>query len=109
MDYLNEILDEKEKLHVQTFAENQEMFDAVKKAILAGLYSNGVIVKGKKHEPRYNAAFSLLMTDEAVSNEKAGEDLKALYQGFRSLETAMNSISSFKRQKLPKSKINEAI
>lgn len=109
MDYLNQILDEKEKANLQAFAENEDMFNAVKKALLALKYSNGVMENGKPHEARVNAAFSLLSGGDSVSDEQVGRGLKLLWETVQQIEISFNQIKSFKRASTKTSKKNEAI
>lgn len=81
-----------EKVKIETFCEDKEMFDAVKKGLLYVMYNEGVIPKEGEVSVR-NTAFNLIANvyskDEVVSNEALGERLRALYEGVDALENAL--------------------
>ena len=104
---------EKEKIYV--FNKDEVMVEAVRKVILASVYSNGTLRKDLKTEPLKNAAIGLasmaLNGRAVVSNEQLGEDLRAFTQGVFLLEGGFNELTKIiKKEKEPVDKgLKEAI
>jgi hypothetical protein len=100
MDYLSE----KEELLVMQFVQHKEMFEAVKKVVLAGLYDNGVLRKGKNAEPTRNFALALFFKKHSghITNEALGEDLRASATAMEMLESSYNKMTSMVDEKKPK-------
>lgn len=84
---------EKKKELIRQFSANIEMREAVKEILLAGMYTNGVIKEGEKHNPLVNWALSVALNgDEAVSNEQIGARVVAIGEGLRFIESAFKKI-----------------
>lgn len=93
-----DFLTESEVAHIEAFCKNEQMFEAVRKVMLQGIYTHGVVVKGKKHNPLINGAFSLvsLSTQNPIPNEEIGAQLRAQWAGVNALESAMNNLKEIK-------------
>lgn len=87
------------------------MKEAVRKVLLQGIYDNGVIKKGKKHDPRTNWALSLAWDKKAetMTDEQIGKKLIAVAEGIRFVETSFDKIGSYKKAEPVTPKKNNAI
>lgn len=84
------------------FVADTDMFEAVKEELLKGIYSNGVIKEGEKHNPLKNWALSLVFNQPVgVSNEAIGAKLVALGEGLQFVESALNSIEENYKPTVP--------
>lgn len=101
MDENKVTITEEEKIDLLTqFNTNAKMKEAVKQVILAGIYSNGVIKEGEKHNPMINWAMSLVFSgDDRIDNEQLGAKLSALAEGIRFVESAFDKIGDYKAVK----------
>lgn len=90
-----EILNDLEKAAVQKFYEFETMREAVKKVLLAALYSNGVLKPGEKAEPLINKALTIVHNQPGIDNEKIGADLRAMYHGIMMLEEGFKQLSMY--------------
>lgn len=112
MDYLTD--GEKEK--IINFNADEVLVEAIRKVMLASIYSNGTLRKGKSSEPLKNAALGLAFLANSgqgvVSNEDLGEDLRGLAQGVNLLEQGFKQLATIKKKdedESAESEINEAI
>lgn len=82
-------LSDLEKTLVEAFNNNEAQKDAVKKVLLNGIYGNGVIKPGAKHNGNENWVYSLPWGNDgvSVSNEKLGAEVRAIAEGIRAVET----------------------
>jgi len=109
---MNDQLTDLEKAKVVAFCADEVMSGAVKKILLAGIYSHGVIEKGLVHNPLQNGAFSLvsLAPTNPIPNEEIGAQLRAQWAGLNALENAFNVLESVKLEsETVESPYNEAI
>jgi len=88
MDFLTD--QEKEK--VARFCEDEVMFEAVKKVLLAPIYEQGTLKAGKPADPTFNGALAL-STVRSISDEELGRDLRAFTQAMSQVETAWQKLS----------------
>jgi len=95
---IENLLTELEKNKLALFSEDKVMFDAVKKVLLAGIYSNGTIKKGEELDTNVNFALSLLLTPNGQEvhqdNELLGARLRASVEGLRFLEVGFKTLES---------------
>lgn len=85
---------------LKQFNANEKMKEAVKQVLLAGIYENGVIKPGEKHNPMQNWAMHLVFSaDDRINNEQLGAKLSALAEGIRFVESAFDKISDYKEAK----------
>jgi hypothetical protein len=106
--YLNEL----EITKVEQFCADKVMFEAVKKILLSGIYSQGVIEKGFKHDPLQNAAFNL--ASQAITNPipdaELGANLRGMWAGVNYLHNAYRELERIKSLQSPYvEETNEAI
>ncbi len=104
-----DILNEYEQTYVREFYENEGMREAVKKIILAGIYTNGVMKKGQKADALRNFALQLVSNKGQFTNEQLGADLRALWEGINIVEAAFQQMSKYQiQEKVVDKEINEA-
>jgi len=95
-------MSELEKDAIMLFSRNPIMVEAVRKVLLAGLYSNGTMRAGIPSEPTRNMAFSLVAnTNAEYSNEQIGADLRALWAGINAVEAGFNEIKRLAKVEQP--------
>ncbi len=102
-NFLNDL----EKAAVEAFNNNEVTREAVRKVILHGVHTQGVLKSGVKHDPKHNWALAYATRDE-LSNEQIGADLRATAQGIVFVERAFNDLSKIKKAEEPKVKKNVA-
>lgn len=106
-------LTELEVAKIEQFNSDPEMVSAVRKVLLAGLYSHGVVARGFEPNPLINGAFSLvsLALDNPIPDELIGQNLRAQWAGINALKNAFDSLARIKSKKdeSPESPYNEAI
>lgn len=83
---------------IEAFMADTEMVEAVKRVLLVGIYSHGVVEKGFKHDPLVNGAFSLvsLAPTNPIPDEIIGQQLRAQWAGVNALHNAFESLASIK-------------
>lgn len=104
---------EEEVLLIEAFCSNEKLYEAVRKGILAGLYSHGVIKAGYEHDPLQNGALSLasLTTQNPIPDEMLGQHIRGVWAGLNALEQGfkgLNDIKSSKGEEKPEA-VNEAV
>lgn len=96
MEHLTDI----EKSKIMAFNADPILVEAIRKVMLASIYSNGTLRVGKESDPTKNGALSLafltLSGKGVVSNEDLGADLRGLAQGVMLLETGFKELSKIK-------------
>ena len=106
-------LNKEEVLLIETFCNNTKMFEAVKKGLLAGIYSHGVVKAGFTHDPLQNGALSLaaLAVNNPIPDEQLGQHIRGIWAGINALENAVKELVKIKSEKVEKvvSPYNEAI
>jgi hypothetical protein len=100
-DYIDGFLDDQEREYLRQFYENEVMREALRKVLLAGIYQNGTLRKGKAGNPLFNGAFGLVSNKGEFSNEQLGADIRAAWEGVSALENAFNQISKYVPEKEP--------
>jgi hypothetical protein len=103
-----------EKSKIITFMSDKDMVEAVRKVVLAGMYSNGTLRQGADANPLTNAAFAMVFRtirgEGVMSNEEIGQDLRGLAQGVMLLESGFKRLESIKPVEVKvDSTVNEAI
>jgi len=75
---------------VEAFCKDAEMYEAVRKVLLAGIYEHGTVQLGYEPNPLQNGAFSLvsLATDNPIPNEILGQQLRAQWAGVNAMQNA---------------------
>lgn len=98
---MNNILTDLEIVKIEAFCADEAMYNAVKKVLLAGLYTHGVPQKGEKHDPLINGAFALvsLAGDNPIPDEQLGAHLRGTWFGINALENGYRALNSIKSKK----------
>lgn len=107
-DYLSELEVEK----IEQFCKDEVMFEAVKKVLLQGIYTHGVIEKGFKPNPLQNAAFNLasLSVSNPIPDAELGANIRGMWAGVNYLKNAVDDLKSIRRDVVsPIQDTNEAI
>lgn len=107
-DYLNE----NEIAKIETFCRDEVMYNAVKKVLLQGIYTHGVLQKGVKPEPSKNVTLSLVQhsLSNPIPDSEIGAHLRAIFAGLNALENGFNDLDSIKSKtdEVVESPYNEA-
>ena len=96
-DYLTDL----EIAKIELFCADKEMHDAVKKVLLKGIYTDGVIQKGLTPNPLENAAFNLasLSIENPIPDAELGANIRGMWAGVNYLHNAFKTLSSIKSEK----------
>jgi len=97
---LEQQLSKEEIVLVETFCKNKKMFEAVKKGLLAGIYSHGVIKAGYEFDPLQNGAFALasLAVSNPIPDEQLGQHIRGTWAGINALENALKELQKIKSE-----------
>lgn len=92
------MLNELEKAKVEQFCADEPMMSAVKKVLLAALYSHGVVGANGEVNPLINGAFGMvsLAPKEGFSDEVLGQNLRAQFAGVSIVENAYDAMKLIK-------------
>lgn len=89
-----------EKSKVFQFMQDENMVEAVRKVMLAAMYSNGTLRQEANSSPLTNSAFALVALATSgqgtISNEELGEDLRGLFHGVQLMERGFKRLSEIK-------------
>lgn len=98
---MKEYLTDLEIAKIEQFCSDEEMFDAVRKVMLAVVYYSGALKKGEKLEPR-NQAFDLISSaykrGGEISNEELGAELRSLFSGVDIVEQGFGQLKTIKKE-----------
>lgn len=109
---INQLLTDLEKAKLAGVAKDKVLLEAIRKVVLADLYSNGTLKKGLDADPLRNGALSLVAQPQSamLSDAEVGADLRAFWQGLRALENGLKKLEDFKEEDNKESEeTNEAI
>lgn len=107
-DFLTDI----EIAKIEAFCSDETMFEAVKKVVLAGIYSQGTIKLGGIFNPMINGAFNLasLAIKNPIPDEQLGQHIRSMWAGVSMMEAGFGALSGIKsEEKSVESPYNEAI
>lgn len=98
---MKEYLTDLEVVKIESFVADKDMFEAVRKVLLQGLYTHGVVEKGHTPNPLLNGAFSLvsLSVNNPIPDEIIGQQLRAQWAGINALKNALDMLESIKSKK----------
>lgn len=110
---MQEYLTDLEIAKIEQFCADAEMFEAVRKVMLAAVYYSGALKKGEKLEPK-NQAFDLIskayQRGTVISNEDLGAELRGLFSGVDVVEQGFGQLKTIKKEdKSVESPYNPAI
>lgn len=109
---MNNQYTELEVSKIEQFCADTEMYNAVKKVILAGLYTHGTVQRGFTPDPLKNGALSLvhLSTANPVTDEVLGQHIRGVWEGLNAMQNAFQNLNNIKSEvKEVVSPFNEAI
>ena len=91
-------LTESEVLKIEKFCEDKEMYEAVRKVLLQGVYTQGTIQKGHTPNPLENAAFNLasLSVTNPIPDAELGANIRGMWAGVNYLKNAFDSLDKIK-------------
>jgi len=98
---VRDVLTELEVMKVEKFCADKDMYEAVRKVLLSGIYTHGVVQKGVEHNPLVNGAFSLvaLAVQNPIPDAELGAHLRGQWMGVNALESAFNTLGKIKSSK----------
>lgn len=104
LEQLSEFLNDHEMDKLIQFNGDTVLKEAVRKVLLAGLYQNGTLKKGKPAVTLFNAALGTVSGARAnkLTDAEIGADLRAHWEGLNALEGAFNDIGKILDNKTPK-------
>lgn len=108
-------LSDLEVSQIEIFNQNTVLVNAIRKVLLATIYSNGTLRKDIDPDPARNGALGLALLaiggKGVVTNADLGEDLRGLAQGISLLENGLNQLSKItsKKAEAPEEKGNPAV
>ena len=108
LTYISQVLDEAEQEQIRQFVDNEQMRESVRKAILCGLYHQGVIKKNKRPDIEKNFAISLFANNPGMTDEKVGAEIRACWEGIKALERAFDDMALLKTVEETEEKTNPA-
>lgn len=109
---MNNQYTELEVSKIEQFCADTEMYNAVKKVILAGIYTHGTVQRGFTPDPLKNGALSLvhLSTANPVTDEVLGQHIRGVWEGLNAMQNAFQNLNNIKSEvKEVVSPFNEAI
>jgi len=109
---MKEYLTDLEVAKVEAFCTDEVMYEAVKKVLLQGIYSHGVISKGHKHDPLQNAAFNLasLSVQNPIPDAELGANIRGMWAGVNYLKNGFDTLDRIKSNNdSQETTVNEAI
>jgi hypothetical protein len=102
-EFIDTFLNDVEKDLLQQIADNPAAVNALKKLILANVYFNGTLEKGKSPDPTRNAAIAIALacgSGQAVRTDaELGQDLRAFAEGVRLVEGGFGRLEKLKSAK----------
>lgn len=93
-----EYLSEEEKKKIMRFNMDKVLSEAVRKVLLAGIYSHGVLTAGAELDPTKNAAYTLASRSMTypITDEVLGQHIKAQWAGINALQNGFEELSKIK-------------
>lgn len=107
-----EFLTDLETQKIELFCKDKEMKEAVRKVLLAGIYSHGTIKKDGAFDPLENSAYHLaaLAVTNPIPDEEIGANVRAMFAGLNAMKNAFDELESIKMVKeVTLEEVNEAI
>ncbi len=108
---VKDYLTDQEIKKIEAFNSDSVLVEAVRKVLLQGLYTHGVLKKGQKHNPLQNGAYRLagLAVENPIPDELLGQHIRGQFAGMNALENAFNDLEKITSKVKPtKSPFNEA-
>lgn len=110
---MQNFLTEEEIVKIEAMCSDKVLLEAVRKVMLAGIYTHGVVQQGHDHNPLINGAYNLvsLSLTNPIPDEILGQTLKAQWSGVNSLKSAFDELEKIKSKKVTpvETPYNEAV
>lgn len=94
--FLKSFISDIEWDQLSTLANNELLLNAVQKVIMASVYYNGTLRKNITPDPMRNGALSLALSNETITNEALGQDIRAVAEGARMVQLGFDKLKTFK-------------
>jgi len=109
---IKDVLSEIDVQKIEQFSKDKKMVAAVRKVMLQGLYSHGVVGKDVVVDPLQNGAFHLasLALQNPIPDEEIGANVRAMFAGLNAMKNAFDTLETIKvEKKAVLSDYNEAV
>jgi hypothetical protein len=109
---MKEYLTDLEIAKIEAFNKDEAMVEAVKKVLLACIYTHGTVQKGLTPNPLQNAAFNLasLSVSNPIPDEELGANIRGMWAGVNYLKNGFDELERIKSvQTEVETPYNEAI
>lgn len=96
-----EYLNESEVQKIEQFCADKEMYNAVRKVVLQGIYQHGTVQKDQETDPLINGAFNLAAVAQTnpVTDELLGQHIRGMWAGVNAMKNAFDDLDSIKSDK----------
>lgn len=101
------VLNDIEKLELQRFADNQTMYEAVRKVILFNVYFNGTLRPGEPANPLRNYCLAKVAQNTMSNNDVLANELRAVWEATNILEAGYETIMGYRSEAPEKERKNE--
>jgi hypothetical protein len=108
---VKDYLTDQEIKKIEAFNTDKVLVGAIRKVLLQGLYTHGVIKKGEKINPSHNAAYHLasLAIQNPIPDEILGQHIRGQFAGINALKNAYDDLEKITSKVKPiKTPYNEA-
>lgn len=97
-EYFEKSFTDLQKLKIEQFCADKDMFEAVKKVLLQVIYTQGTIDKNLDIDPRINGAFALasLSMTNPIPDEELGKHIRAMWAGVNTLKNGFDTLEKIK-------------
>lgn len=91
-------LSDLEVLKIEAFVKDADMYEAVRKVVLASIYEHGTIQAGYTPDPLKNGAFSLaaVAVSNPIPDEVLGQHIRGMWAGVNAMHNAFNDLEGIK-------------
>lgn len=98
---MKDILNELEVTKIEQFCADKDMYNAVRKVLLQGIYTHGTVSKENTPDPLINGAFSLasLAQENPIPDAELGAHIRAMWAGVNAMHNAFQTLQSIKSDK----------
>lgn len=95
---MKDVLTDLEKVKIEAFCADTEMYTAVRKVLLQGIYEHGTVQKDHVPDPLVNGAFALasLSMENPIDDKALGEHIRAMWAGVNAMHNAFKELNSIK-------------
>lgn len=112
-EYFEKSFTDLQKLKIEQFCADKDMYEAVKKVLLQVIYTQGTVDKKLEINPLVNGAFALasLSMTNPIPDEELGKHIRAMWAGVNYLEKGFDSLGKIKSNGIetPYREENEAV